>query len=121
FLIRAECSARTGNTEEAMADLNALMEKRWVRGKFKPFTAASPEDALTKILIERRKELIMRGVRWSDLRRLNKDPRFAKTLKRVLINGTDTKTYTLLPGDPRYILKIPADVIALTGMEQNPD
>lgn len=116
LLIRAECYARTGNTALAMQDLNTLMEKRWKPTEFTRFTADNAEEALVKILVERRKELLLRGIRWSDLRRLNKEPRFAVTLKRVL-NGV---SYTLMPGDKRYVLPIPDSEIRLSGIEQNP-
>jgi len=68
-----------------------------------------------KILVERRKELVLRNVRWFDLRRLNKDPRLAKTLLRKL-NG---QVYQLPPNDPRYTQYIPQSVIDLSGIEQN--
>ncbi len=117
YLIRAECNARKGNTSIAMQDLNTLMIKRWKNnGTFIPFTAINADDALVKILKERRKELIFRALRWTDLRRLNHDPRFAETLLRV-ING---QTYSLPPNDPKYILPIANDEIQLSGIQQNP-
>lgn len=115
YLIRAESSAREGLKDSAMADLNRVLSTRWVNGTFVPLNANSADNALGIILSERRKELIMRGSRWFDLRRLNQDPRFAKTLAR-LQNGI---TYTLPANDPRYTFLIPVQVIALTGMEQN--
>jgi hypothetical protein len=116
MLIRAECRARAGNTNGALSDLNTLMQKRWKSGMFVPITAANADDALGKILVERRKELVMRYLRWSDLRRLNKDPRYAVTLKRNL-NGTIVE---LKPNDPRYVLLIPEPVIRISGIPQNP-
>lgn len=115
YLIRAECKARLGDKDGAMTDLNTLLEKRWKAGSFIRITASSSEDALIKILNERRKELVQRGLRWMDLRRLNKDPRFAKTLTRK-VNG---QLYQLPPGDPRYTFYIPNKVIEMTGIEQN--
>jgi hypothetical protein len=115
YLIKAECEARQGLVESSMATLNKLLVTRWKTNTFQPFTSTSIDDALNKILTERRKELIQRSRRWFDLRRLNKDSRFAKTLKRVE-NGV---TYTLPPADPRYVFLIPAQVIDLTGMQQN--
>ncbi|MBA3675725.1 MAG: RagB/SusD family nutrient uptake outer membrane protein [Chitinophagaceae bacterium] len=115
YLIRAECKARTGDKDGSMTDLNTLLVKRWKTGTFIPYTASDPSDALVKVLSERRKELVLRGSRWFDLRRLNKDPRFAKTLTRK-ING---QIYQLPPNDPRYTFYIPLSVIALTGIPQN--
>ena len=115
YLIKAECEARLGSKDSAMADLNMLLSTRWIAGTFVPLTAATSDEALNIILDERRKELILRGSRWFDLRRLNKDPRFAKTLTRIE-NGI---TYTLPPMDPRYTFPLPVQVIALTGMQQN--
>jgi hypothetical protein len=116
-LIRAECSARLENPTGAMKDLNTLMEKRWNNKVSYPvITAANAEDALRKVLVERQKELFLRGQRWNDLRRLNKDDRFKVTLTRT-IGGV---TYTLEPNSYKYTLPIPDDVIQLSGMEQNP-
>ena len=117
YLIRAECYARKGNTTAGLTDLNTLLQKRWANnGSFVPVTAINATDALTKILVERRKELIFRNLRWSDLRRLNKDSNFAVTLTRN-ING---QVYTLLPKDPKYVLPIPDNEIQLSGLQQNP-
>ena len=117
YLIRAECNARKGNTVTAMSDLNTLLQKRWISGTFQPYIATSSQDALNQILIERRKELIFRGIRWSDLRRLNKDPQYAIALTRNVLG----QEYTLPPNDNRYIYPIPDDVIGFNpSMPQNP-
>lgn len=107
YLMRAEANARLGNTSAAMADLNTLLTARYVTGTYTNRTAANAGDALTQILAERRKELVFRGSRWTDLRRLGGDVRFAYTLTRTLLG----QTYTLPPGDPRYTLQVPAYVI----------
>lgn len=115
YLIRAECFARAENVVAAMNDLNVLLLNRWKTGTFIPFTATTASEALQKILEERRKELAFRGLRWTDLRRLNKEG--ANITLRRNLNG---QPFQLLPGERRYVLPIPPDVINLTGMEQNP-
>ncbi|RCH54679.1 RagB/SusD family nutrient uptake outer membrane protein [Mucilaginibacter hurinus] len=115
LLTRAECAARAGETAVALSDLNRLLQNRFKTGTFTPVNASSAGEALAKILTERRKELVMRGSRWIDIKRLNKDGS-GITLKRD-ING---KVFTLPPNDLRYALAIPEDVIALSGMPQNP-
>jgi tetratricopeptide (TPR) repeat protein len=115
YLIRAECLARSGDSAGALADLNTLLVTRWRTGTFVPLTAANADDALALVLRERRKELAFRGLRWGDLKRLNGDPRFAVTLSRKFL-GT---TYTLLPGDKRYVLPIPVQEVQAGGIAQN--
>ena len=114
FLIRAECFARKGNTNAALADLNTLLAKRWKTGTYASRTAPNPQKALEMVLFERRKELLMRGLRWADLKRLNKEGANITLTRKA--NGT---SYTLAPNDLRYALPIPDDVIALSGMTQN--
>ncbi len=116
ILIRAECYARLGNKVDALKDLNSLLVKRWTTGTFVPVTATTELEAIQKILIERRKELIFRGLRWADLKRLNRDPIHAITIRRFI----DNQFYELLPNDNRYALPIPVSIIEQTGMPQNP-
>ena len=116
YLIAAECAARVGDVEEAMRLLNTLLETRWIRGKFVPFSASAPEDALRIVLEERRKELLFRGVRWSDLRRLNRDSNFAKVITRKI----GMESFELNPQSQRYLLPIPPEEIQVSGIAQNP-
>ena len=117
YLIRAECEAREGKTSAAMSDVNILLQNRYKTGTFVPLSASNADEALMYVLNERRKELPFTGqLRWEDLRRLNMDPRFSITLKRV-ISG---ETYTLPPNNDRYTYPIPDDEIQLSGIQQNP-
>ncbi|MBE9599945.1 RagB/SusD family nutrient uptake outer membrane protein [Pedobacter sp. MC2016-24] len=115
YLIRAESLARMGSFAEAIKQLNTLLITRWTKGTFQASSANDAEDALKIILKERRKELVFRGLRWGDLKRLNKDPRFAKAIVRTVAG----QVYTLSPGDKRYVLPIPAEEIVASGIKQN--
>lgn len=116
YLMKAELLARAGNTNDAMSILNQLVIKRWKTGTFTPLTATTPEQALQVILLERRKEMIFRSVRWSDVRRLNQSPATAITIKRNINN----QLIELVPGSDRYTFKIPDMIIQMTGIQQNP-
>jgi len=116
YLIKAECLARAGDTRGAMAALNTLLQTRWKTGTFVPYSAANADEALLQVLKERRKELLLRGLRWTDLRRLNRESRFSVTLLKTVAG----RTYSLPPGDPKYAFPIPAIEISLGGLTQNP-
>lgn len=116
YLNRAEARVRNGNVAGALEDVNALLVKRWKTGTFIPIEETNAEALLNIILAERRKELLFRGNRWTDLRRLNKDANLAKTLSRTLGNVE----YTLPPNDKRYVYPVPFQEISISGIEQNP-
>lgn len=120
YLIRAECYARTGALLAAFKDLNDLLRTRWKKNNgvstYVDLVPGNETDALKIIFREKRKELIQRNVRWSDLRRLNKDSRFAVVITRT-IGGT---TFTLEPNSYKYTFPIPNEVIQQANMNQNP-
>lgn len=115
LLIAAECAARLGNKADALVYVNTMLEKRYKSGTFVPLNASSETEALDLILKERRKELLKRGLRFQDLKRLNKDSRYARTLTRKI----GDKVYTLPPNDKRYTLPIPQYIINYSGIEQD--
>lgn len=115
FLIRAEALVRRGQFQEGMDMLNDLLVTRFSEGNFEPLTAVNEEVALELVLEERRKTLVFRGHRWDDLRRLNSDSKFQKTLSRE-IGGV---TYTLLPNSKRYVYPIPQNELDFNDILQN--
>lgn len=115
LLIRAECSVRLGMLEDGAEAINSLMENRWKAGEFVPYQFLDTESALEVVLQERRRELVMRGLRWVDIKRLNRDGHNIVLRRRV--NG---ESYELLPNDLRYAIAIPETVIELSNIEQNP-
>ena len=114
YLVRAECRARTDDVSGAMNDLNTLLQKRWKTGTFITYAASTSDSALKLILNERRKEMPCRGIRWTDIRRLNLE-KAGITPKRILNN----QEYSLPINSSLYVLPIPPDAIQLGHYEQN--
>jgi len=115
YLMHAECSARMGDKTSALNDLNTLLVNRYEKGTFIPLEAAEANAALELVLIERRKELLFRGLRWMDIKRLNLEGANIKQFRKP--NG---QSLELAPNANYYALPIPPDIISLTGMRQNP-
>lgn len=114
YLISAECCIRGNEIEKGLDDLNTLLQNRYKADAYNPVATDVQKDALDKVLTERRKELMMRGQRWMDLKRLNKEGN-GIILER-LVNNT---IVSLSPNANFYALPIPADIIQMTGMPQN--
>ncbi|MEG1693425.1 MAG: RagB/SusD family nutrient uptake outer membrane protein [Bacteroidales bacterium] len=107
YLTLAECEARivAGTATQATAYLDILRNNRIVNNK--PLVAVSKDDALCMALDERRKEMAFWGqMRYIDLKRLNKEEKFAKTIVHTL----EGKTYTLPANDNRWIMPLPHSV-----------
>lgn len=115
YLIKAEAAARLGKINSALSTINTLLKNRWKTGTFVDWTETDADQLLPMILEERRKEMLYRGRRWSDLKRLNLDNRFKITLKRVLGNNI----YTLEPNSPKYAYRLPEIAVNLGGIPQN--
>lgn len=120
YLIKSECLARNNKILESKKTLESLLNKRYASQYTFPENILSKDEVLRYVLQERRKQLLFRGVRWSDLRRLNKDKRFQKVLIRKVKTEGQAKVYTLPIDDLRFTLLLPQDVIRITGIEQNP-
>ncbi|WP_145860979.1 RagB/SusD family nutrient uptake outer membrane protein [Pedobacter suwonensis] len=102
MLIRAEAYARAGDAANAMIWVNNLRIKRFKTADYTPLTATDGNDALNKVIDERRREFFGISLRWWDMRRLNNEANFQRTYTRVF-NGT---TYTLAPNSNRYVFPI---------------
>lgn len=114
-LIRAECSVRAGRIEEALTWMDELLQKRYKTGSYQRSEVSSLDAVLDLVLLERRKELLFRSLRWEDLRRLNRDLARRTTIRRVL----DGEEYTLEPGSNRYVWPLPEIVVQSSEMPQN--
>lgn len=118
MLIRSECLIRSGNFQAGMDTLNSLLSTRWKKDALGVSTyvnkvAANAQDALEVLLTERRKELVFRALRWSDIRRLNLEGRNIELVRNI--NGIQ---YSLPANDKRSVLLIPLEVTSLTNIPQ---
>lgn len=116
YLIKAEAAVRNGDSRTALTALNTLLVTRWKAGTFVPYAISDQKQLLSLVLSERRKDLLFRSLRWTDLRRLNIEPERVKTLIRNL-GGV---TYTLEPNGLRYVFQIDQDAVNISGLQQNP-
>ncbi|WP_200978293.1 RagB/SusD family nutrient uptake outer membrane protein [Echinicola sp. 20G] len=114
YLNKAECLARTGDFDSARETLDGLLVKRYLSGTYEGIQTADT-DLLALILEERKKELLCRGTRWVDLRRLNREAESALTIERTV----DGQSYRLEPGSKKYVFPIPPDEINVSGIIQN--
>ncbi|KQM65200.1 hypothetical protein ASE74_10030 [Pedobacter sp. Leaf216] len=115
FLIRAECNAYLGELTAALSDVNTLLKNRWNRSVvFVPVLGTNREDVLSKIRLERRKELLMRGLRWIDLKRYNREG-----ANIVISRKINNQLITLPPNSSYFALPIPSDIIEESGIAQN--
>lgn len=111
YLIKAECEARSGLVNESMETLNHLRRHRFSATAFEPLETDNKDDAMAWILGERRKELYMRGNRWEDIRRLNKEEKYQTTLTRRI----GERVYTLAPNSQGYVWPLPLEAIQYGG------
>lgn len=113
LLIKAECQARQNNYSDAMNTVNILRVKRISSEAPEEkiyLSASSSEEAVRKILEERRREMPF-SMRWFDIRRFNNndDPNDDVELSREFyaftgssIRGNEPKTYTLPKNSRRF-------------------
>lgn len=115
YLIRAESLVRLGNVDDARQVLETLLRYRWKDNIYHAPPQLTTEEMLQLILQERRKELVLRGVRWTDLRRLNQYP----SSSVVIVREIEGMRYSLPPDDPRYTLLFPVEAIETASLSQN--
>jgi hypothetical protein len=99
-----------------MSYLKKLLTSRFKRESTVSIPLLNQEEALKFVLSERKKELLFRGVRWMDLRRLN----LSKETAIVLHRNNEGKEYILNPNDVRYIFPIPQNVMLNSDVIQIP-
>ncbi|MBV6644358.1 MAG: RagB/SusD family nutrient uptake outer membrane protein [Cyclobacteriaceae bacterium] len=121
LLNRAESNAQLNNLDAALADMQVLVAKRYSGGTpdltlqaLRDFyDSSNDQNNLLSfiILLERRKEFIMQGMRWFDIKR------YGFSVTHDLADGS---LITLNEDDRRKVLQIPTSAVEVGGLEPNP-
>lgn len=115
LLTAAECEARIGDKDRALALLDRLRDMR-IKNNVHFQTSYTKEQVLEMVIDERRKEFAFVGLtRLIDLKRLNREEWFARTITH---SAGSEGTWTLPPNDPRYIMPVPDNVLSFNNMPQ---
>ncbi|MEQ8583924.1 MAG: RagB/SusD family nutrient uptake outer membrane protein [Marinoscillum sp.] len=124
LLNRAEAYTIQNDLNGALADLNVFVARRYSGGNttltfenLRAFFGANNDPSFTDqlillnyILFERRKEFIIQGLRWFDIKR------YGISVTHDLSDGS---TISLAGDDLRRILQIPQSAIEVGGLEPN--
>mgnify|MGYP001776601526 CR=1 FL=1 len=128
YLNKAEAAAYLGREAEAREALNHLRAYRYRTGTAE--VTASGEELVKEIRTERRKEFVLEGQRWFDLRRYRVCPvcpeRVSLThdytfyVSDQSIEKVRSRRYVLEAEDPSWTMPIPYSVLEFnTGMPSN--
>jgi hypothetical protein len=112
YLIMAEALARQNHLAEAANYVSKLRDKRIKGGNGHVDAPATQVEMVKMIIDERRKELLFGFNRFFDLKRLNIEPEYQKTITRVfpVLNISEAhpqQTYTLKPDSRLYVIPFP--------------
>lgn len=117
-LIIAESAARSNDLSTALQQLDDIRKTRYATASYVRYQSTVKEDVLQQVFKERSHELPFSGLRFFDMRRLDKENRMG-TVTRYDAQGNIIAT--LPPHSDRYTLQIPIQVLSFNpGMQQNP-
>ncbi|GAA3918031.1 RagB/SusD family nutrient uptake outer membrane protein [Chitinophaga oryziterrae] len=129
YLNKAEATAMLDKSTDAIAAINTLRKSRFLPADYTPVDATGA-DLINFIRDERRRELCFEGHRWFDLKRyaINTKYPFSKVITHPYSDVAYGSapflkaTLTLLPGDPDYLVPVPAAAILYNQgvLKQNP-
>ena len=111
YLIKAECEARKGNIDTAMALLDKVRKTRILPEKYQPLTASSKAEAISLICRTKWNDLIGSIIPFADMRRLNAEGEYPYTLTRT----RDGKTETLAPDSYLWTMVFPLGAMENAG------
>lgn len=122
MLTKAECMARLGNWQEAMVIIENLRKCRIRTSGYAAMEVTDKNSALQAIFLERKRELMYKGMNFFDVKRRNSLDNANITLTRkYILDGEWVTAYTLEPGSDNWQMPIPYYYVTKNPeMEQNP-
>lgn len=119
YLTRAECKARKGDLNGAMADLEMVRVNRFHTEDYIALPVPADNKATVETIIDERRREFPFSRRWMDIKRLNNDPLtddivMTRNFYEISEDGDLGSTPTnqsILPDDRRYARPIGDDVI----------
>lgn len=111
YHIKAECLARQGQIQEAMDTLNLLRRTRILEANYKDLSANTVEETVRLIIQDKANEYVQTSIPFWDFRRLNRDPKYARTLTKT----AEGKTCSLKPDSHLWIMPFALDIISNPG------
>ena len=105
YLIVAESKAMLADMDGSTDAMETLLKSRYLNGNIPPWPDFTKDSLIEKVLLERKKELVFRGLRWSDLKRYIASGVTEVALKRVL-GGQE---YSLQPNMENLVFPIPKE------------
>lgn len=114
YLMSAEAKAQLNDVSGALNDLESLLAKRYKAGELNINKEISVMQAISLIRQERRKELLIRNLRWIDIKRYNK-----MGANIILERNINNILYLIPPNSSIYALPLPKDIVEISGIKQN--
>ncbi len=116
YFIAAESAVRIGEVEDCLGYMNEFLKTRFIPEMYQRAKDLSQSEALDFVLMERRKSLPNRGLRWGDIRRLTYLENQTFSLRREMRG----EVHELKGRDKRLILLAPNNVIERSDVIQVP-
>lgn len=111
YLIKAECLARDGQTDDAMDIVNDIRKTRIRPDKYTDKSASSKAEAMEIIRALKDNELAMTLIPFMDARRFNAEGTYA----RIMTKTVDGVTYTLTSDSHLWTMVFPANAMKNCG------
>jgi tetratricopeptide (TPR) repeat protein len=116
LLTRAECHARKGNLTLALQDINKIRMHRFTDADYVELVSSDKEEVMRWVLRERKIELAWVGLRWFDMKRLNKEQKYQMTLTRTYKG----KNLVFEPNSDLWVFPFPGSILEKGIVVQNP-